>query len=169
MDEFTKIDIDIEVHKAIEAQRATFGQLPNDILREVLGLETNGQRTEPSHTGPTRTRRTGVFAFELLGEREEYASLKDAYLGCLRKLADLDSEFLDGLGGETTPARRIVARKKKDLYMRSPGLAGDFAERLCSGWWVDTNLSRQQCEKRLEVACDVAGIKLGTDLILDFA
>ncbi len=121
------------------------------------------------HRVPTRTRRTGVFGFELRGEREEHASLKDAYLGCLRKLAELDSGFLDKLAQETTPARRIVARRKEDLYLKSPDLAGDFAERLCSGWWVDTNLSRLQCEKRLDVACNVARIQLGTDLVLDFA
>lgn len=36
--DFTKIDIDVEVHKAMEARRASFQQTPNDILREVFGL-----------------------------------------------------------------------------------------------------------------------------------
>jgi hypothetical protein len=32
------IDIDIEVHRHIEQNRTSFGQTPNDILRELFGL-----------------------------------------------------------------------------------------------------------------------------------
>ena len=165
------IEIDLDVHKAIEAERTTFQQSPNEILRGVFGLspEFKPRPRQSELTKVPRTRKTGAFSFELLGEREVGQSLKGGYLGCLLKLADLDSEFLDRLARETTPARRIVARQKRDLYLRNPRLADDFAERLCDGWWVDTNLSRQQCVTRLEKACRIAGIEFGTDLILDFA
>jgi hypothetical protein len=36
------IDIDIEVHRHIEQHRTSFGQTPNDILRELFGLSASG-------------------------------------------------------------------------------------------------------------------------------
>lgn len=36
------IDIDIDVHRHIEANRASFGQTPNDILRVLFGLPAAG-------------------------------------------------------------------------------------------------------------------------------
>lgn len=161
----TKIDIDLDVHRTIEANRTGFEQTPNDILRELIGLEAGQAEEGPS---PTRVRRTGKFRIQLLGDAIEADSLKDAYLACLRALSELDPQFLDRLTTKATRSRRIVAREKRDLYIRSPELARDFAEQLCRGWWVDTNLSRLQCKRRLEVACQVAGITYGDDLVLEF-
>ena len=39
------IDIDIDVHRHIEANRTSFGQTPNDILRALLGLPTAASRS----------------------------------------------------------------------------------------------------------------------------
>ena len=38
MRDFRTIEIDLDIHKAIEAERADFHELPNDILRRLLGL-----------------------------------------------------------------------------------------------------------------------------------
>ena len=163
----TAIDIDIEVYRAIETRRRSFDQSPNDILRETLGLSAAAQPSPtPEYTRPTR--RTGAFAFELMGERFEAGSLKEAYIACLRELSARDPEFLDRLAQRRTRTRRVVARRGDDLYLRSPQLAGKFATRLVDGWWVDTNLSRIQCEQRLQIACDVAGLVFGKDLTLAF-
>jgi hypothetical protein len=52
-----KIEIDVEVHKAIESLRASFDQTPNDILREVFQLEQTEARqaTEPANQAATWT------------------------------------------------------------------------------------------------------------------
>ena len=88
-------------------------------------------------------------------------------MGCLRKLASLDPHFLVRLAEIQTRARRIVAQNPSDLYLRKPELAEKFAARLTGQWWVDTNLSRQQCESRLQTACKVARLNFGSDLVLD--
>jgi hypothetical protein len=44
------IDIDIEVHRHIEQHRTSFGQTPNDILRELFGLNA-GTTGIPSRAG----------------------------------------------------------------------------------------------------------------------
>ncbi|MYJ71368.1 MAG: hypothetical protein F4092_06280 [Rhodospirillaceae bacterium] len=168
-----KIDIDIDVNRVIEAKRTAFGQSHNAILREIFGLTTSGpppvapvqQRTSKS------SRRTGTYAFNLIGERVEAGSLKAAYVTCLRKLSDLDAQLLERLSKVVIKTRRIVAKKPEDLYLRSPQLAEKYAAQFKDSWWIDTNLSRPQVEKRLEEACKLLGLKFGSsggDLILDF-
>lgn len=165
----TTIEIDIDVHRAIEARRTSFGESQNDILRGVFGVQS--QRVEsPDSLPPSipRTRRTGEYAFRFHGKRIAATSLKDAYLGCLRALAESEPQFLEKLGTLSTRARRIVAREPEDLFIKKPELARKFATPLLDGWWADTNLSRQQCESRLKSACDVAQIIFGRDLVLEF-
>ena len=163
----TTIDIDIEVYREIETRRRSFDQKPNDILRETYGLPVSVQPAQ-TPVQPRATRRTGAFVFVLQGERFAAGSLKEAYIDCLRELSVRDPEFLDRLSHRRTRTRRLVARHGADLYLRSPQLAGKFAIPLVDGWWVDTNLSRIQCEQRLEIACDVAGLVFGEDLTLEF-
>lgn len=164
----TTVEIDIDVHRAIEAQRTSFEESQNEILRRLLRVGNEGVDLPDPPPSIPRTRRTGKFAFRLHGKRIEARSLKDAYLGCLRALAESEPRFLDKLGALSTRARRIVAREPEDLFLRKPELARKFAVPLCRGWWADTNLSRQQCENRLKLACDVAEITFGRDLVLEF-
>lgn len=167
----TTIEIDIDVHRAIEARRVTFDQSPNDILRTVFRVS----EAAPGPSGtmpptPSTTRRTGKFPYTLLGERNEGKSHKEVYIGCLRKLAARDPQFLERLSAESTRGRRIVARTPSDLYISSPGLSEkNHHFRLTDEWWVDTNLSSQTIYRRLETACEVAGLRFGEDLILDSA
>ena len=163
------IKIDIEVHRAIESRRQSFTQSENDILREVFGIprEPPQSPSKRPHRRPPRGI-SGRYAFVLLGERVKEDSLKAAYMDCLRRLAELDPQVLERLSEETTKARRIVARRPEDLYLKNPKLAEKFAVQLTDQWWVDTNLSRSQCEQRLKTVCEVTGIGFGSDLVLDF-
>lgn len=167
----TSIKIDIDVHRAIEARRVTFDQSHNDILRMVFGLS----KAEPGLSklmdpAPPTTRRTGRFPYILLGEETEGASLKEVYMGCLQKLAARDSRFLKRLSKKATRGRRIVARTPEALYISTPELSRqNLHSRLTDEWWVDTNLSRPMYARRLEIACEVAGLRYGIDLVLDFA
>lgn len=161
--ETTAIKIDIDVHRAIEARRKTFSQSHNAILREIFSLP---EATDRAPDPPKR--RTGTYSFILIGERVEEGSLKAAYLACLLKMAELDSQFLESLSKKTTKARRIVSRDPRELYLRKPELSEKYASRLTDIWWVDTNLSQQQCEQRLKLACEVAGLQFGNDLELIF-
>ena len=165
----TRIAIDLDVHRAIENRRTSFDENHNAILRNILGLSS----AQPEIARPPARggRRTGTYAFILLGDRIEAGSLREAYTTCLLKLGELDPQLFERLARVTTRSRRIVARNPTDLYLRKPGLAERYAARLTGPWWVDTNLSRAQCEQRLRKACEVAGLQFGGDdgdLILDF-
>ena len=164
----TTIEIDIDVYRAIESHRTSFEQSHNDILRNYFDLPNGTEESQNLLRPIPRTRRTGEFVFQLHGERFVAGSLKEAYLSCLQKLAELDQQFLRNLSTLSTRARRIVARQPGDLYLKKPELAAKFAVPLPGGWWADTNLSRQQCESRLKSACDVAKVGFGRDLVLEF-
>ncbi len=161
----TGINIDIDVHRAIEARRKSFDQSQNSILREVFGLPSAATKPSPK---PPRVGHAGKYTYVLLGDRVEEGTLRDAYRGCLLKIASRDPQFLEQLSRKATRSRRIVARNPKDLYLASPHLSEKFAERLVDHWWIDMNLSRQQCIQRLRIACQVINIGFGNDLILDF-
>ena len=163
------IEIDVDVNSAIETRRTDFNQSHNAILREVFSLP----KVQHQDPGPTATnlhggRRTGKYAFKLHGKRFEERSLKAAYTSCLRQLAELSPRFLERLSVKSTKSRRIVAQDKYELFLKTPKLAEKHASWLKDNWWVDTNLSRLQCEKRLKIACDVAGLIFRVDLVLDF-
>lgn len=168
MSQTTKVLIDLDVHRAIENRRTSFDQSHNAILREVLGLAPAPKQAVRPHR---RLRRTGTYAFVLHGDRIEAGSLKEAYTACLRKLGEFDPRFFERLSRVTTRSRRIVAKNPTDLFLKKPELAEKYAARLSGPWWVDTNLSRAQCEQRLRTACEIAGIEFGNDegdLILEF-
>lgn len=167
MSQTTEIKIDIDVHRAIEARRATFTQSPNDILRVALGLPEAPRPQAPIHSSP-KPRRTGTYAFELLGEKVDESSLKAAYKSILGRLAELDSRFLERFSERYTKSRRFVAQNPRELYLKKPELADDYAEQLTEEWWIDINLSREQVKQRLKAACEVAGLALGVDLVLTF-
>lgn len=173
----TTIQIDIEVYRAIETHRTTFDQTPNDILKDLLDIGApeapTGRATAPEPGGElirrvVRNRRTGIYSFDLMGEHFEETSLREAYKRCLLELAKLDERFLEKLAERRTRSRRIVARVPRDLYLRTPGLAEKFADRLTGPWWFDVNLSQPQVEARIAIACDVAGLSYGGDLKLEF-
>ena len=60
--QMTSIEIDIDVHRAIEGKRTYFQESHNDILRNVFGLSKGEPQPIP------KTRRTGKYAFRLHGK-----------------------------------------------------------------------------------------------------
>jgi len=57
------IDIDIDVNRYIEQRRTSFGQTPNDILRELFGYilaQTSGQAGRGQATNRNRLPVTGT-------------------------------------------------------------------------------------------------------------
>ena len=173
-----KIEIDVDVNREIEGKRTSFNQSPNEILREIFGLPTQKRITRRTGQGLAAerrgrrqspiTHRTGSYVVTLRGDRFVLGSLKEAYMTCLRKLGELDTQFFERLSRLSTKSRRIVSRDPHSLYLKTPELSDKFAVCLENGWWVDTNLSRIQCKSRLKMACDIINLQFGSDLILDF-
>jgi len=57
--EYRSIEIDMDVHKAIETARSTFSESPNEVLRRLLGLTNNPNPEEiEAKTSQTPTGRS---------------------------------------------------------------------------------------------------------------
>jgi len=172
-----EVQIDTETNSLIEANRHDFGETENDIIKRCLSviLKKNQEKTEPilksnPMGGLVRKtyRKSGRYGYRLLGSHERASSLKAAYVSCLRHLQARDPGFFEKLGEKETRARRIVSTDPTRLYKNSPDLAAQHAEKIDGSWFVDVNLSEPQVVQRLKIACEVAGIKFGRELVLEF-
>jgi hypothetical protein len=158
------IEVDLDVHKALESRRSSFDQTHNQILRELLGL---APPSRPSETRSNRSSGDGKYTIQVGDKVITEGSMKLAYKRAIAAMAKADPNFLQRLGELETPGRRIVARSAERLYKSTPSLIS-FAEPLERGWWIDTNLSRQQAISRLMMACRVANLEYGIDVRVAF-
>lgn len=53
MSTFRSIEIDLDVHKCLEAERRGFDETPNDVLRRLLKLKPNAKRPNGADSDPT--------------------------------------------------------------------------------------------------------------------
>ncbi len=63
--------------------------------------------------------------------------------------------------------RRYIDKDPNKLFPGRPDLIKQAAHRLSSGWWIVANLSRNSIQRFIERACDVAGVKFGSELIVN--
>ena len=78
-----------------------------------------------------------------------------------------DPEFMERLASQTSGrTRRLVARKRNDLYTDRPDFAEKASMNLGNGWWLGHNLSTRTIRKRIIIACEIAGVKFGSQLKL---
>jgi negative regulator of replication initiation len=164
------IEIDLDVNAAIERDRRSFQETPNDILRRRLLAEPENGRSVSRNAVDLESieepgeRITGRWTVELSGKRVSTSNLKSAYRTLLLLLQDRDPSFLQAYSEERARARRFVARAPRDLYLNSPGLAKDHAKPLTAGWFFDTNLSTDQVARRARIAARLSGLRYGKDV-----
>lgn len=168
MGRFKQIGIDVDVNRAIEQARESFGETENDILRRLLITDQRRIARKPNAVQQAfeAMRSRGLWCVEVKGERFPAANMKEAYKTLLLKLADRSEDFLDDFAGERSRSRRFVAKSPSDLYDTSPHLASDHAQLLTEDWYFDTNLSTEQVATRARIAARVAGLRYGDEIKL---
>jgi hypothetical protein len=85
------------------------------------------------------------------------------------ELASRDSAFLERFAAVAKHGRirRYLARRREELYPDRPDLSR-YAKQLRGGWWIGTNFANREKRRMLEIACEVAEIKFGSDLRIYF-
>lgn len=77
-----------------------------------------------------------------------------------------DSGFMARFADLTaSDGRRLVAQNRDELYITSPHLTQNSLD-LQNGWWMGTNSNTTQKREYIRAACEVAGVKFGTQLKL---
>lgn len=78
-----------------------------------------------------------------------------------------DSSFGERFAGlpKHGRTRRYLAKDANELYRERPDLVRECSIKLDSGWWMSTNHSKQTIDQIISMACDVAHVAYGRDLI----
>jgi predicted type IV restriction endonuclease len=125
----------------------------------------------PRRTTPASTTASEVSAsvgYELYGQRRRARNARGVLLQVFREFAERDPGFLERFAAlpKHGRKRRYLARTREGLYPGSPHLV-DNAYEVRPGWWIDTHASRAGIETRIKMACEVAGVRYGKDLIVN--
>lgn len=110
--------------------------------------------------------------YTLSGKTHNVRSAREALIEILEALSARDPDFLPRFAARPKHGRkrRYVASNRAELYPGREDLSQDpnCSYQLKSGYWVGTNYSRGNIVIILKMACDVAGLSFGKDLILNF-
>lgn len=88
-------------------------------------------------------------------------SATDTLTKVLKKFHDTVPGFMERFASRTkTKKRNLVAQKSADLYLASPDLEKSASLNMGNGWWLGTNMSEATIRKRIETACEVAGVRM---------
>ena len=105
--------------------------------------------------------------FVLRGREQSCGAAREILVTVLRLLAEEDPTFLQRFAARKHGhKRRYVASEKAELYRGRPELCEKYSEQLPSGWFVGTNYGRAGIESILQMACEVAGLRFGVDLVI---
>ncbi|MCP8883109.1 hypothetical protein NIM87_06335 [Devosia sp. XJ19-1] len=152
------IQIDLDVHRRIEAGRLSFEEDENLILRRLLGID----RANPSST-QTRvraTRSSGAYSTFIGRTPVEANNLKELLRRSILIAENMQPGLIERLSREVTPkGRHIVAKSPNALYPKAHLV--EFAERLDDTWWFDSNVGKNQVVAYLR---KIAKILMLTDL-----
>ena len=105
----------------------------------------------------------------ILGEPFGYVDAKDAMVIVFKELERRQPGFCQRFHNDPRNhgrTRRIIAQNPRDLYDLEH-LAKNH-ERIDDNWVIGTNNSNLQKEKIITIAAEVAGLKFGSDIIVNF-
>lgn len=147
------------------------GQIQSKGVARPVTRPTSGAQRVSKSVRPNRIAEqpSGLIKYTLFSQTYRARNGADLMIGVFGKLAEQDPDFLERFATlPKTPRQKrpYLAKNKRDLYPGSPHLI-DNAHELRSGWWIDTHMGNPQKMKLIRKACEVAGIRFGTDLVID--
>lgn len=107
---------------------------------------------------------------KISGKQFNYDNAKQAMVTVLNELARKDPTFLQRCAQHPNAQgrkRRYIAQRLEELYPDRPDLR-EHNEQLPGGWYVATNLNNQLKGSIIRLAAEVAGLKFGQDIVVDF-
>jgi hypothetical protein len=164
MSGMAQITISLSTWKAIEAQRLSFEEDHDSIIRRALIQKAARKMVFAKHAlaaESIQTRKRGDFSIEVAGRKTDVPNLKAAYITTLSQLVKRRPSLFQQLLKEGSQRRRWIAMTPEALFPLSPHLARQHAYRIAPDWYVDTNLSRAQIDARLQIAANAAGLDYG--------
>lgn len=165
----------------VDAVESDCGQRPElDDVEEFLNkqaISATGSREAPAHR-PLASSDVGqsshcstsalygkINGFVLDGESFPINAANKTLAEVLKEFQRRDSTFMARFAAQTmSRTRRLVAQNREDLYDKIH--LAEFSMALEDGWWLGTNLSTQNVRTNIKIACEIAGVKFGSQLTL---
>lgn len=149
---------------------AGFLKSVSSIADTVLPTPRSEPRPRPpelGHPAGAEPHPRGQVGFSLNGKFFRQRNAKDVLVNVFEALAERDASFLERFASLPRHGRkrRYLARTPDELYPGRSDLARENSVRVGSGWYLGTNASRQAINRIIEMACEVAGINFGRDLV----
>lgn len=123
------------------------------------------RRTDIPPSQP-RTHRLKSCGFILHDDRHDARSAIDVLIKLFEELSKRYPTFLERFAAlpKHGKKRRWLAIRREELYPGRLDLAREHSHKLSSGWWLGTNYSKRTIERIIRRACDVAGVRFGSEL-----
>jgi len=110
---------------------------------------------------------TGSIYYILAGKKTVCHNAQEVLIGVIETLSSRDPDFLHRFASRKHGRRRRYASpNREELYPDRPDLI-QYSKQLTSGWWVGTNYSKVNIRQIIELACEVANIKYGSELQIE--
>jgi len=108
----------------------------------------------------------GASGFAIHGQRTSTRNARDTLIRFFEEMARRDPTFLERFAAlpRHGRSRRFLAATKAELYPGRDDLAAEYSHEVAPGWWLGTNYGTVQIRKIIGMACDVAGLRLDTDV-----
>jgi hypothetical protein len=146
---------------------------PDEPLNAVLARHLprcNGSADErrfPAREPERLEAASGRLAYRLFGVNYAARNAADATCHVLRTLGQGNPDFFESLAPRVAGrSRNHLAQTREAVYPGRPELAKHTRE-VAPGWFLGTNIANREKMAILQAACEVAGIRLGTDLVID--
>lgn len=147
-----------------------------DFIRQQIGIADAAPRPAPppSKQKPPKPvppqvqsdAASGKPSLTFRGSKQAFDSGAELLGAVFRRLASADPDFCRRYSEQHSGrVRRYVARSKELLYPGKPGFQ-KYARSLPGGWWVATHCSNTDKLKRIQQACQVAGMEFGREVVV---
>ena len=145
------------------------GWRPAQIKAQAASTLQDLTKGRQARTSPLKE--DGHIGFEFRGKKFEARSARDVLIQVMELLSGEDKHFCERFAARPKHGtiRRYVAKNREDLYPvypERPNFSRDNSYQLKSGYCVGLHCSRKSILRILKMACEVAGLSFGKDLIV---
>ena len=142
-------------------------------VRAAVSLQTkpiHSQTAKPQKKIPVSAKHPQLSSVGFILQGNSYVARngRDVMIKLFEELARRDPSFLERFVARPKHGnkRRFVAPAQIELYPGRLDLGEKHSHKLSNGWWIGTNYSKENIEKIVRMACEVAGLIFGTDVII---
>jgi len=125
------------------------------------------QAQQQPHERLKQTTAKGV-TITFLGQTFHRPDAVSAFIFLIQELAKRDPAFLESFATRAPGrTRNHISKVRSQVYPGKPELEASTVE-VSSGWWMGTNLANREKDRLTKIACDVAHLKFGVDVVVEF-